>query len=251
MPRPADVTEGMFALLPLVGLQLIVLWALIRRGDHLAARRENNASAAHTQLAQDLHDGVGYHLTSIIAGLEDGNDQQRATAGALQQCLLELKLLVDGTVTDESVLGHLANLRYRTQPSLDAAGVQLNWEVQQTDVLESVKGDVAVQVLRIAQEAMANVIRHSGAHTVLLRCQVLPRPPELVLELCDDGRGLPPSDQAAGRATEGATRGHGLRSMRARARRLGARLCIESAPGLGTCVKLRMPLDSQRRPSTP
>ena len=243
---PEAASAHLFALQPLVGVQLLLLWLLIRRGKHLAARRDDDAAAAHTQLAQDLHDGVGYHLSSIIAALDSGTEQQRATAASLQQCLLELRMLVDGTVTHETVLGHLANLRYRTQPLLDAAGVALHWDVPAPQELEHLRGDSAVQVLRIAQEALANAIRHSGARAIMVRCHVARPPNELVLEIRDDGQGLPSCSDARRDATGSTVCGHGLRGMRTRAKRLGGRLRIDSAPEHGTRVQLRLPLESFR-----
>ncbi len=247
MTRPAAVSASLLALQPLVGVQLALLWVLIRRGEHLSTLRDSEAAAAHTRLAQDLHDGVGYHLTSLIAALEGGTGQQRATAGELQHCLLELKLLVDGTVAHQSVLGHLANLRYRSQPLLDAAGIALHWEVDESDQLESLHGDTAVQVLRVAQEALANVIRHSGARNVWLRCETANGSAELVLEVRDDGQGLPSCHRARQLAASGAPGGHGLRSMRGRAERLGGRLRIDSSPGRGTRVQLRVPIHTAQR----
>ena len=237
--------QSIFVLL--VGPELFLLWLALRSDTRQRLADAEAASQMHGQLAQDLHDGVGYHLTSIIAALDHGTSQQRATAAALQECLLELKLLVDGTNTEGSVLGHLANLRYRTQPLLDAAGIDMRWEIEQTDALDQLQGDAAMQVLRVAQEALANVIRHSGARSVTVRCVVAPS--ELMLEILDDGRGLPrrnsterPHSPDAIAGTRAHTRGHGLRGMRARAERLGGRLRIDSIPGQGTRVQLRVPV---------
>ena len=239
---PEAASAALFALQPLVGLQLFLLWVLLRRGHQLAARRDGDTAAAHTQLAQDLHDGVGYHLTSIIAALDGGTAQQRATAASLQHCLLELRLLVDGTVTHETVLGHLANLRYRTQPLLDAAGIALHWEVRAPQALEQLQGASAVQVLRIAQEALANAIRHSGGRVILVRCGVARASNELVLEIRDDGQGFTVCDNARHLGADGAVHGHGLRGMVTRAKRLGGQLRIDSVAGQGTRVQLRLPL---------
>lgn len=239
------------ALLPVVGLQLGLLWLAVRRAAHWRAAAESPgdeaagaASAQQSRLAQDLHDGVGSHLTSIIASLDNGTLEQRQTAASLQHCLLELKLLVDGADFDGSVLGHLANLRYRTQPLLDAAGITLRWDVQEAEALEQLPRHAAVQVLRIAQEALANEIRHSGARSVLVRCRLRGEAGRevLALDVLDDGQGMPRRPKAAAPSAGASRPGQGLRSMRTRAARLGGRLRVQSVRGQGTCVQLRLPL---------
>lgn len=240
------------ALLPVVGLQLGLLWIAVRRASQGRISPGSmddetvgaTASAGQSRLAQDLHDGVGYHLTSIIASLDSGTLEQRQTAASLQHCLLELKLIVDGANFDGSVLGHLANLRYRTQPLLDAAGIAMRWDVEEAEALEQLPRHAAVQVLRIAQEALANVIRHSGARSVLVRCRLRGEAGRevLALDVLDDGQGMPRCPKAAAPSAGASRPGQGLRSMRTRAARLGGRLRVQSVRGQGTCVQLRLPL---------
>jgi len=88
-------------------------------------------------------------------------------------------------------------------------------------------------VLRVAQEALQNAVRHSGAGHIAVR---LARDDgRLVLEVADDGAGFDPADP------ELRSRRLGLTSMEERARRLGGRLEIRSAPGAGTRVRLESP----------
>jgi signal transduction histidine kinase/ligand-binding sensor domain-containing protein len=90
-------------------------------------------------------------------------------------------------------------------------------------------------LLRIAQEAVTNSLKHAGAGQVWIRLQVQAR--KLYLRIKDDGRGFPDSEvfNAAG--------GHfGLIGMRERAERLGGELRLESNPGSGTLVEVMVPL---------
>ncbi|HYY11882.1 MAG TPA: ATP-binding protein, partial [Kineosporiaceae bacterium] len=91
---------------------------------------------------------------------------------------------------------------------------------------------VEVACYRIAAEALANVTKHSGARTVRLSLTALPEG-LLVLEVRDDGRGLP-------EATGG--RGLGLASMRRRAEEIGGRCVVEGTTG-GTTVRVEFPLE--------
>jgi signal transduction histidine kinase len=90
------------------------------------------------------------------------------------------------------------------------------------------------EVLRIAQEALHNALRHAApaALTVELRAQPSGG---LTLSVRDDGAGFDPADPDL------RTRHLGLTSMEERAARLGGRLSVRSAPGEGTVVTLEVP----------
>jgi len=89
---------------------------------------------------------------------------------------------------------------------------------------------VEVAALRIAQEALTNVVRHAGARTATVRVAADAR--RLELEVRDDGAGLPAAP----------ARGVGLSSMRERAGELGGTLSVTAAPGGGTVVRAALPL---------
>ena len=82
------------------------------------------------------------------------------------------------------------------------------------------------EVLRVAQEALQNAVRHAGAERLGVRLGAPRR--RLVLEVADDGAGFDPADP------ELRSRRLGLTSMEERAQRLGGTLEIRSAPGAGT-----------------
>jgi signal transduction histidine kinase len=122
----------------------------------------------------------------------------------------------------------LDSLRFRLAPRLQAAGVQLDWQVE-CEVAPQPWMDAprALHLLRVVQEALANAVRHAGATRVLLKVQA--QGAGVAVAVIDDGRGI---DAAAGLA------GHGLASMRRRAALLGATLSVGPAPGQGTEVRL-------------
>jgi signal transduction histidine kinase len=91
------------------------------------------------------------------------------------------------------------------------------------------------QLFGIAREALANVVKHSGADTVWLRIEARSR--EILVEIRDDGRGF---DAAAPHP------GHfGLDSMRSRATEVGGLLTIVSARGRGTVVRVEVPAEKE------
>jgi signal transduction histidine kinase len=188
------------------------------------------------RIAQDLHDGVGSQLVSILASLDRKVPQQQHMALALEECLLDVKMLSDGIDGEpECVLDALARLRYRVQPSLDRLGIALNWDLNACPVLEGLRDERVRQVLRIAQEALANVMRHSHAKSVEVGCVYMPEVEALLLAISDDGVGIEASKRA-GRS------GKGLKGMRRRAESIGADLEISSPLGRGASIRLVVPL---------
>ena len=92
------------------------------------------------------------------------------------------------------------------------------------------------QIVRIAQEALSNAVRHASARSIGVTLTY--DASNLVLCVCDDGRGFDPSGQAF---TAG---GHfGLQGMRERATTIGARLNVDGKPGGGTEVRVTMDLN--------
>ena len=188
------------------------------------------------RIAQDLHDGVCSQLVSILATLDSRSPEQQGVALALEQCLVDLKMTVDVIDdTDESVIDALGSLRYRVQRGLDALGIQMRWAVDADGPLQSVHGETAKQVLRIAQESLSNVMRHSHATAVEVTCAHLPADNMLLLEVRDNGKGIP-------RLEVDRPGGKGLENMKKRARGMGGHLEISTKPGVGTRLRLLVPL---------
>jgi DNA-binding NarL/FixJ family response regulator/two-component sensor histidine kinase len=116
--------------------------------------------------------------------------------------------------------------------ALQRAGIEGSLEVRGT--FAELSAGIEAAALRIAQEALANVRKHSGAAYVVVTLEY--EPGALALRVDDDGRGPQPS---AGRTLEG---GYGITSMRERARLLGGELTIGARPGGGTTLQCVLPL---------
>ena len=191
------------------------------------------------RIASDLHDGVGSQLVNLIATLDPHSPQQQTMAIALEQCLLDLKIMVDSIDGEhDSIIDALARLRYRIQPSLDRLGIYMAWSMQDARELAVVTPDKVLQLLRISQEALSNVMRHSRASTVEVTCRYLASSQCLLLEICDNGRGI--QTAMAGRRTTG----KGLAGMRQRAESIGASIEFSRCQGdrTGTRIMLLLPL---------
>ena len=95
--------------------------------------------------------------------------------------------------------------------------------------------DAEVTLLRVTQEALANVTRHASAGRVAVTLSYMDG--EATLDVRDDGSGFTPT--ADGFGPNG---GLGLRGMRERVEALGGRLAVETAPGRGTTIAVTVPV---------
>jgi signal transduction histidine kinase len=108
-------------------------------------------------------------------------------------------------------------------------------DVQMPDGRLPLSPRTETQLFGIGREALANVVKHAGASRASVRVEA--RPPRILLEISDDGRGF---DPAAGHP------GHfGLESMRSRAAEIGGLLTITSTPGGGTVVLVEAPAETE------
>ena len=97
---------------------------------------------------------------------------------------------------------------------------------------EELPGEVSVELLRVLQEALTNVRRHSGATEVEVRLRIEGQ--EVAAEVADNGRGFDPASAQAG---------VGLSAMRERVEAVGGKIEVKSRPGAGTGVTVRVPLE--------
>jgi signal transduction histidine kinase len=209
---------------------------LQRARERLVATREEE----RRRIRRDLHDGLGPTLAAVPVHLDAARRIMRADPDAAEQMLDELAAETRGAIGDIRRL-----VRDLRPPSLDELGLMgaledvarrvagqdggLVIDVNADPALGPLPAAVEVAAYRIGQEALTNVLRHAGARHALLRIAV---DDGLVLEVVDDGCGVPP----------GAGAGIGLSSMRERASEVGGTCTVEPRPEGGTRVHARLPL---------
>ncbi|MGB6054595.1 MAG: ATP-binding protein, partial [Burkholderiaceae bacterium] len=161
------------------------------QGEMEALARAHAVSQERERLMRDMHDGVGSQLMTTLAAVERDELDSPAVAELLRDCIADLRLVIDSLEPDESSLRlALANLRYRMEPQLQAAGIGMQWSVPAAPTTgPAIPPGTVLQVLRIVQEALVNAIRHSGARR--LRVALFEHEGGLQIEVGDDGRGLP------------------------------------------------------------
>jgi signal transduction histidine kinase len=204
--------------------------------------RELSILSERNRLALELHDAVSQKLFSLVLTAEAAGTLLDRDEAAARRRVARLQELA------REALDELRSLTLELRPpDLDRDGLcgALRKHVEVLRPLHDVEieldmddgvtaGDGDREVLRLAQEALQNALRHAGAHRVAVR---LGAPDgRVVLEVGDDGVGFDPDDP------ELRSRRLGLTSMEERAQRLGGTLEIRSAPGAGTTVRLEAPV---------
>lgn len=223
--------------------------AFLRMMRRLEAERRRAGSAAlHAQeeerarVARDLHDEVNQSLTGLLLRLEAARE---AAPPEMEGEIAETKALANQAMTE------LLSLARQLRPTaLDDLGLAaaIGGQVEQlgrgeVDARLNTEGDFSdlgddaqLVVYRVAQEALSNAARHSGADRIEVRL-TRTETGGVVLDVADDGRGFA-FDQAEG--------GLGIAGMRERALLIGGELTIESRPGHGTTVRLTVSGESAR-----
>lgn len=211
---------------------------------HAELRQEYAHQAAlqeRQRLMRDIHDGVGVQLVGLLDLLDHDATPRELLRQQLGTALDELRMAVDALQpTHGDLTTVLATLRYRLQPRLQAAGIAIDWQVDELPPIEGLTPTTVLQLQRVLQEAFTNALRHAQASRLWVRAWLDHGPPKrLVLSVEDDGRGLP--DDGGATAPAG---GQGLSSMQARAQAIGAELSVGPGAHGGTLVRLALPAGS-------
>ncbi|MEY4473639.1 MAG: hypothetical protein RL671_1943, partial [Pseudomonadota bacterium] len=182
------------------------------------------------RLMRDLHDGLGGEMVAILALAERGQGKDEEIAYHARAALADMRLIIASLEDYGGDLGMaLGAWKERAEPQILASGMALHWELGDVGCNALFGPTQVLDILRIIQEALTNVIHHSGATNITVRAQLTDC--QLTLSFIDDGNGISPL----------ARRGKGLANMHRRAATLRGALAIQTS-NVGTSVELRMPL---------
>jgi signal transduction histidine kinase len=205
---------------------------------------ERGTLAERERFSREIHDTLAQGFTSLlmlaqVVEAEIGDDDEQARrhcalmARTARENLAEARALVTGgapaDLHDSSLPDAVRRLaaRHSEQTGLAAA-------VEVTGAVRGLPAAVEVVVLRTCQEALANARRHAGpGAAVALGLDYAPD--ALRLRVADTGCGFDPGRPAAG---------YGLPGLRARAAEMGGAAEVDSAPGRGTAITVRLPLEA-------
>lgn len=209
--------------------------------------RERAGAVERARFARELHDGAIQSLIAVEMQLDVLRRQSgtqapvvNAELGRIQKLLreevLKLRELMQAMksfeVNAERLLGFISDTveRFRRETGIAAEFVS---ELERVDLAQKSCRELA----RIVQESLVNVRKHSGAHNVLVR--LAQRSGNLQLTVEDDGKGFPFSGRLSDAELE--TSGKGPAVIRERVRLLAGELTIESTPGHGARLEVRIP----------
>jgi signal transduction histidine kinase len=201
--------------------------------DRMAELRVEQVTAKERKrIAADLHDDLGAKLLTIVHTSESDRISTLA-----REALEEMRLSVRGLTGKAVQLGDaIGDWRSEIMMRLSQGGVELAWDTpdELTFSERAFSARAYVQTTRILREAVSNVLKHSGAS----HCQISIRQDhnDFELTISDNGKGIPM--EMDGRLD----RGHGMSTMKGRAKQLQGQCLVESGPGYGTTIRLTLPL---------
>jgi signal transduction histidine kinase len=213
-----------------------------RATQALAGRLTEAEENERAKLSRELHDDLGQRLTALRMKLQLGQLGSGLTPSALDECV---------SISEDLLRDVRTFARGLRPPLLDEVGlvpalramIDLHTDpqvhvvtVDAPDAVARLPHSVELAAYRVLQEALGNVLRHAGATRLTL--EIVDEDLELIIALSDNGCGFDPA--AVARESESGEH-LGLVSMRERAEFIAADLHIQSAPGKGTTVRLRIP----------
>jgi signal transduction histidine kinase len=207
-------------------------------------REQYDLAQERERIAREFHDGLGHHLVSAIRGLESIRRRLKAHADTAADCALQeqidiLRAALDDTrqtiqqlrapeTTDMRVF-----IRQTAERVAQRLGAQLHCDCP--DLMPPLTPLQTLMLTRVMQEALSNAMKHAGRpQNLWVACDW--RDGWLEMRVADDGDGFDPAT---------ALEGMGLNNMRERIRALGGELTIQSAPGQGTTVIARVPVQQR------
>jgi signal transduction histidine kinase len=222
-----------------------------RSREQLEQALRDAANEERRRLAQELHDGLGQELTGL-AMLADGLLKQAEREGRIvppelvrlaviaRQAIKTCRDIAHGVSPLGGAQGGLIDALRELTARLSGPpgpGIALTFDLQATI---DISHEASEHLYRIAQEALANAIKHAGATAVQVRLEV--DTDSVRLRAIDNGRGFA--------APPAAVTGLGLRTMRSRAHAMGGRLSIGAREGGGAVLTCEVPQHSASRVAT-
>ncbi|MGW7228666.1 sensor histidine kinase [Streptomyces cyaneofuscatus] len=228
----------------------LIVELVATRAELAEAERTAGTLAERERLAREIHDTLAQGLSSIqlllraaertLPGDAPATAHVRAAREAAQANLAEARSFVRALTPPDLEHGSLAAALERLCARTTGPDLTVRFAVSGTPVELPTPYEVAL--LRTAQSALANTVRHARAGRAEITLSFMDT--SVALDVVDDGRGFDPSGAPVAERGDG---GFGLPAMRSRAATLGGTLSVESAPGQGTALAVTLPLAGPRR----
>lgn len=216
----------------------IMGWRLHRQRRVLESARHAELERERLRIARDLHDHLGAHLAGAALGSErrhgrDPGSGVQESLEALHEVIWTLQPQQDHW---SGLVDHLADVAHRMAAS---SGLELDLELPDPMPSIPVPGTWRREVSALIRETLRNVITHARATRVRIR--FVAGETGFLLEVGDDGRGMPTSAGDPPGPGAGGRRGRGLPNLQSRCQDLGGTCGITSVPGGGVSVVFTLP----------
>ncbi len=243
---------------PFSGIFIYRLIAAMNRVDELVSSLEGRIEAKESQLReafdqrrelekrqalsqerqrimQDVHDGVGGQLMSIIAMTSSGSPRSDDIESSARAALEDLRVVIGSLDVEDDIAVILGTFRERAEQQLALHGIELHWQMIELPSVEGFSPSSALNMLRILQEAVTNAAKHSGARNLTIRFTLLGDANDaLQIDIEDDGCGMDSNQKA----------GYGLKNMESRAAALDGSIAVSTSTD-GSCVRFTMPMKQE------
>lgn len=237
------VQTFMLRQLPLLQTVSSQVALVVRNAAWMAELEYNTMIQERKRLAREIHDGLAQTLGFLklqAAQMQNYLDRQdldrlRSTMtlnyATLSEAYQDARQAIDGLRIGPDESGLLGWLRQTAAEFHEVSDIELSLDL--ADIEIEMPSEVHAQLIRIVQEALNNIRKHSGARSACIICRVTDQ--DLLLEVHDDGKGFSPADIPSPSR-------HGMRGMRERAELIGADFQVISLPEEGTTLRVRLPL---------
>jgi signal transduction histidine kinase len=208
--------------------------------EQLSAKLVDAQETERRTISRELHDQVGQTLNALLVdaanlskrvGPEDTVslrylDNIRKYADSSVNSIRDIALLLRPSMLDD--LGLIPALEWQAREVSRRSGIKV--KVSAENVTDSLPDEMRTCIYRVVQEALQNVLRHSGAKCATVTVRQDDHSLDLSVE--DDGHGFDPK----------LMRGLGMLGMEERVRQLGGQFEVQSTPGKGTVLRVRLPV---------
>lgn len=196
----------------------------------------NGQEQERKRIASDLHDGLAQHMVMLKLGIQSLAGTETPQQEKLNHYLMEIDSMIEetrkishnmmpGVLVDFGLLKALRSL----VADLNVRNPNLDLQLESNDDFIAPAPDVEIQLYRIAQELLNNVLKHAGANRCRIRLNATPSLSRLEIE--DNGKGF---------VENGGKPGIGLQNIQSRVDSLQGKLQIESVPGKGTRIMIEI-----------
>lgn len=201
-----------------------------RLQEHFTRNLLKNTEDERRRIAGELHDGVGHELLLLKNSLQQGVNRTEARIDHIINDVRMISRNLHPVVLDQIGLKH--SIQYLCDQLMEGGGLFVSAEI---DYEGQLSRNDELQLYRIIQESLNNVIKYAGA--MAAKIDIHPKKDKLCVSIMDNGKGFDVEE------TMNTERAFGLNSMVQRAKALGGRINISSTPE-GTVINLEIPIDN-------